>query len=192
MSDFAFYFGTGWSHIISWNALDHQLFIIALAAIYLPANWKQVFVLITAFTIGHSLTLALSVYDITRFDIKWVEFIIPLTIIATAISNFCLKDLTQPSLRINYLLGLLFGLIHGMGFANTLRFMLAQDQSIALPVISFNIGLEVGQLIIVAVILLAGHIAVTRFKLNRKWWVGILSAIAIIIAVTMAKERWPL
>ncbi|MEO6733708.1 MAG: HupE/UreJ family protein [Ferruginibacter sp.] len=192
MSDFAFYFSTGWHHIISRNALDHQLFILALTAIYLSANWKQAFVLATAFTIGHSLTLALSVYDITRFDTKWVEFFIPLTIIATAVSNLRLKDLTQPSLRINYPLGLVFGLIHGMGFANTLRFMLAKDQSIAIPLISFNIGLEVGQLIIVAFILLAGHIAVTRFKLNRKWWVRILSGIAIIIAVLMAKERWPL
>lgn len=192
MDDFAFYFRTGWHHIISWDALDHQLFIIALTAIYLAANWKQVFVLVTAFTIGHSLTLALSVYDITRFATKWVEFFIPLTIIAMAISNLCLKDLTQPSLRINYLLGLLFGLIHGMGFANALRFMLAQDQSIAIPLLSFNVGLEVGQLILVAVILLASHIVVNRFKLNRKWWVCILSGTAIIIAVWMAKERWPL
>lgn len=88
MSDFAFYFKTGWSHIISWDALDHLLFIIALTAIYLVANWKNVLVLVTAFTIGHSLTLALSVYDMLRFNEKWVEFLIPCTIIITGIVNF--------------------------------------------------------------------------------------------------------
>src|SRR4051794_25092732 len=120
MSDFALYFKTGWQHIISWNALDHILFIIALAAIYLVANWKQVLVLVTAFTIGHSLTLALSVYDIIRFSSQWVEFLIPCTIVATAVFNFRAKDYKPRSLRINYFLALFFGLIHGMGFANTI------------------------------------------------------------------------
>ena len=91
MDDIAFYFDTGWHHIISWTALDHILFIIALAAIYLLADWKQVLVLVTAFTIGHSLTLALSVNDVIRFNEKWVEFLIPCTILATAIFNFFIK-----------------------------------------------------------------------------------------------------
>src|ERR1700712_2626083 len=147
MSDFALYFETGWHHIISWDALDHILFIIALAAIYLVANWKQVLVLITAFTIGHSLTLALSVYDIIRFNGKWVEFLIPCTIVATAGFNLLVKDFKPKSLRLNYFLALFFGLIHGMGFANTIRFMLAKGQNIALPLLSFNIGLEAGQII---------------------------------------------
>ena len=192
MSDVAFYFATGWHHIISWDALDHILFIIALAAIYQLQNWKQVLVLVTAFTIGHSLTLALSVYDVIRFNENWVEFLIPCTIIATAIFNFFIKDYTPKSLRVNYFLALFFGLIHGMGFANTIRFMLAKNQGIAVPLISFNIGLEAGQVVAVAFILLISYLLVNKINLNRKWWVWSLSAIALFAGLIMVKERWPL
>ena len=192
MSDVAFYFATGWHHIISWDALDHILFIIALAAIYQLQNWKQVLVLVTAFTIGHSLTLALSVYDVIRFNEKWVEFLIPCTIIATAIFNFFVKDYTPKSLRVNYFLALFFGLIHGMGFANTIRFMLAKNQGIAVPLISFNIGLETGQVVAVAFILLISYLLVNKINLNKKWWVWSLSAIALFAGLIMVKERWPL
>ena len=108
---FSFYFGWGWHHIMSWEALDHLLFITALAAIYLLKDWKQVLVLVTAFTIGHSLTLALSVLDIIRFPSNWVEFLIPCTIVVTAISNLFQKKFTPKSIRINYFLALFFGLI---------------------------------------------------------------------------------
>ena len=191
MSDVAFYFETGWHHIISWNALDHILFIIALTAIYLVHDWKQVLVLVTAFTIGHSLTLALSVYDVIRFNEKWVEFLIPCTIIVTALSNFLVKDFKPKSLRINYFLALFFGLIHGMGFANTIRFMLAKDQNIAIPLVGFNVGLEAGQIAVVSVILFISYILVNKVRLNRKWWVWALSVFAIAIALNMVIERWP-
>jgi len=191
MNDVAFYFETGWHHIISWNALDHILFIIALSAIYLSQNWKQVLVLVTAFTIGHSLTLALSVYDIIRINEKWVELLIACTIVATGIFNFMVKNFKPRSLRINYFLALFFGLIHGMGFANTIRFMLAKDQHIALPLVSFNIGLEAGQIVVVAFILSISFLLVNKLKLNRKWWVWALSGIAILIALNMVIDRWP-
>lgn len=148
--------------------------------------------MVTAFTIGHSLTLALSVYDIIRFDEKWVEFVIPCTIIATALLNFAARDFKPKALRLNYFLALFFGLVHGMGFANTIRFMLAKDQSVAMPLLSFNIGLEAAQIVLVAVILLAGYLAVDKLKANSKWWVWALSAIALIIAINMAIQRWPL
>ena len=191
MTDFAFYFATGWHHIISWNALDHILFIIALPAVYLLLNWKQVLVLVTAFTIGHSLTLALSVYDIIRFNEKWVEFLIPCTIISTGLFNLGVKDHKSGSLKINYFLALLFGLIHGMGFANTIRFMLVKDQAIAIPLISFNIGLEAGQILIVSIILLLSFLLVNKIGLQRKWWIRSLSAISILFALFMAQARWP-
>ena len=95
MSDFGFYFSLGWEHIISWDALDHQLFILALAAIYLLKDWRQVLVLVTAFTIGHSLTLALTVLNIIHFPSDWIEFLIPCTIVATAITNLFQKILHQ-------------------------------------------------------------------------------------------------
>lgn len=191
MADFRFYFGLGWEHIISWEALDHILFIIALAAIYLLKDWKQVLILVTAFTIGHSLTLVLSVLDIVRFPDKWVEFLIPCTIVITAFINLFQKNFTHKSIRINYFLALFFGLIHGMGFANTIRFMLAKDQSIAMGLFGFNVGLEVGQIAVVAILLLIGHIMVNIFKINRREWVVFLSAGVFALALKMALERIP-
>ena len=189
MDDFHFYFSLGWQHIISLNALDHQLFILALSAIYLLSNWKQVLVLVTAFTIGHSITLALSVYDVIRVNGKLVEFLIPCTIMATAIFNFFQKNFDKKSLRLNYFLALFFGLIHGMGFASSIRFMLASEQKIALPLFSFNVGLEVGQIIIVLFILLTSYLVVNIAMLKRKWWVWGLSGIAFCIALKMAVQR---
>jgi len=190
MQDFAFYFKLGWEHIISWDALDHILFVLALAAIYLLGNWKQVLVLVTAFTIGHSLTLALSVYEIITVNEKLVEFLIPCTIIATALFNFLQKDFEPRSLRLNYFLALFFGLIHGLGFANTIRFMLASDQSIGWSLFAFNVGLEVGQVIVVTGILLLSFLIVDKLHAKRKWWVWVLSGIVLGIALKMAIERW--
>src|ERR1700709_698475 len=153
MSDFGFYFKMGWQHIISAYALDHQLFILALACVYPSRDIKKVLILVTAFTIGHSLTLALSVYDAIRFPSKWVEFLIPCTIFITALNNIFQVDREGKSAKINYYLALCFGLIHGMGFANAIRIMLAKDQTIALGLFGFNIGLEAGQIFCVAIIL---------------------------------------
>src|ERR1043166_282743 len=100
MDDFRFYFGMGWEHIMNWEALDHLLFITALSAIYVLKDWKQVLILVTAFTIGHSLTLVLSVFDIIRFSSKWVEFLIPCTIVITAFTNLFQKKFTPRSIRI--------------------------------------------------------------------------------------------
>ena len=191
MSDFGFYFKLGWEHIISIGALDHQLFILALAAIYLLKDWKQVLILVTAFTIGHSITLALSVFDIIRFSAKWVEFLIPCTIVFTATINLFQKSFTPRSVRINYFLALFFGLIHGMGFANSIRFMLASDQSIGWGLFGFNVGLEVGQIVVVLVILLFSTILITLFKVNRRDWVIFASAGVFGIALKMALERIP-
>jgi hypothetical protein len=191
MQDFSFYFPWGWKHIMSWDALDHQLFIAALSAIYLLKDWRQVLVLVTAFTIGHSLTLALSVYDVIRFDSKWVEFLIPCTIIITAISNLFQKKFTARSIRINYFLALFFGLIHGMGFANAIRITLASGQSIGWGLFGFNLGLEAGQIAVVLVLLLVSEVIIDLFKVNRREWVIFLSAAVFSLAVKMAIERIP-
>lgn len=191
MSDFRFYFGMGWEHIMSWKALDHLLFITALATIYMLKDWKQVLILVTAFTIGHSLTLALSVLDIIRFSSRWVEFLIPCTIVVTAISNLFQKKFTPKSIRINYFLALFFGLIHGMGFANAIRFMLAKDQSLGWGLFGFNVGLEAGQIIVVTIVLLLAWTIVTLFKINRRDWVLFFSAGIFSLALQMALERIP-
>jgi len=191
MSDFGFYFRLGWEHIISWNALDHQLFILALAAIYLLQEWKQVLVLVTSFTIGHSLTLALTVFNVIHFPSNWIEFLIPCTIVLTAISNLFRKNFTPRSIRINYFLALFFGLIHGMGFANKLRYILAEDQSIGWSLFGFNAGLEAGQIAVVIIILAISFLFVELLKVNRREWVIFVSAAAFSIAIKMALERIP-
>ena len=188
MQDFAFYFKLGWQHIISLDALDHLLFILALSAIYLLSNWRQVLVLVTAFTIGHSLTLALSVYKILAVNDSLVEFLIPCTIIITAVFNFFQKDFTPKSLRLNYFLALFFGLIHGLGFANTIRFMLVKNQGIGWSLFSFNIGLEAGQIVVVMCILLLSFLIVNKGQAKRKWWVWALSGVAFCIALKMVVE----
>lgn len=191
MQDFSFYFVLGWQHIISWDALDHILFITALAAIYIIKDWKQVLILVTAFTIGHSLTLALSVLDIVRFSSKWVEFLIPCTIVITALTNLRQRQFTVRSVRINYFLALFFGLIHGMGFANTIRFMLAKDQQLGIGLLGFNLGLEAGQIVVVLCILLIAQLIVSALKVNRRDWVIFLSAGVFSLALKMVIERLP-
>ena len=191
MQDFIFYFKIGWHHIINWGALDHLMFIAALSAIYLLKDWKQVLILVTAFTIGHSLTLALSVFDIIRFSSKWVEFLIPCTIVITAATNLFQKNFTKKSVRINYFLALSFGLIHGMGFANALRIMLAKDQSFGWDLFGFNLGLEAGQIFVVVVLLAFATLVLSLTKLRRREWVVLLSVVVFCFALQMALERIP-
>ena len=191
MNDLAFYFREGWHHIISVYAADHQLFILALCAVYLVPDWKKVLVLVTAFTIGHSLTLVLSVYDVIRANERWVEFLIPCTIIITAIFNFFQKETAGKTLRLNYFFALFFGLIHGLGFANTIRFMLAKDQTIGWSLFGFNVGLEAGQIVTVSIILLLSYLFVNILHLRRRWWVIILSTVALVFASKFALERIP-
>ena len=192
MNDFAFFFNLGWEHIISADALDHQLFILALTAIYLVNDWKKVLILVTAFTIGHSLTLALSSFRVISIDSKWVEFLIPLTIVITALFNLFKTDRHYGQYKWQYVLALFFGLIHGLGFANTVRILLAKAQGIAVPLFSFNIGLEVGQVVVAAFVLLLSYLVVNRAKLRRKWWVWGLSILALGIAGNICIQRWPL
>ncbi len=191
MSDFGFYFSLGWEHIINWNALDHQLFILSLAAIYLLKDWRQVLVLVTAFTIGHSLTLALTVFNLIRFPSNWVEFLIPCTIVITAISNLFQKTFSPKAIRINYFLALFFGLIHGMGFANKLRYILAEDQSVGWSLFGFNVGIEAGQIAVVIIILIISFLFVQLLKVDRVKWVIFTSAAAFSVATQMAVQRWP-
>ena len=191
MSDFAFYFKMGWEHIISKDALDHQLFILALACVYTIWDIKRVLILVTAFTIGHSLTLALSVYDIIRFSSKWVEFLIPCTIFLTALNNIFQVDNKGKSAKINYYLALCFGLIHGMGFANAIRIMLASDQTIGWGLFGFNVGLEAGQIFCVAIILIIGILFLNGFKVKRRDWIFFLSSGVFALSIKMALERIP-
>ncbi|WBV62036.1 HupE/UreJ family protein [Chryseobacterium camelliae] len=191
MQDFLFYLNLGWEHIISLDALDHQLFVLALIAVYSYSDWKKILVLVTAFTIGHSITLALSILDIVRVPSDWVEFLIPLTIVLTALGNIAMKNKKQSQTKLNYYLALFFGLIHGMGFANTARVMIAKSQSIALPLLGFNVGLEVGQIVIVLGILILLFILLNLFKINKKDWILFVSSGVFALSLKMTLERIP-
>lgn len=191
MQDFLFYLNLGWEHIISLDALDHQLFVLALIAIYSYNDWKKILVLVTAFTIGHSVTLALSILDVVRVPSAWVEFLIPLTIVLTSLGNILMKSKKQSQNNINYYLALFFGLIHGMGFANTARVMIAKSQSIALPLLGFNIGLEFGQIVIVLGILVLIFVLLNIFKVNKKDWVLFVSSGVFALSLKMTLERLP-
>ena len=191
LSDFLFYFKLGWSHIVSLDALDHQLFILALVTVYTAKNLKQVLILVTAFTIGHSLTLLLSILDVIRFSSKWVEFLIPWTIMITALSNLFKKDFSTKAIHVNYYLALIFGLIHGMGFANSVRMMLAKDQHIGWGLFGFNVGLEIGQIFFVVIILCLTWLGISIFKIKRREWIIFLSAAVFSLALQMAIERIP-
>jgi hypothetical protein len=191
MSDFSFYFKIGWEHIINKEALDHIFFIMALAAIYMLKDWRQVLILVTAFTVGHTITLTLSTLRIVEVNSNLVEFLIPCTIVFTAISNLFQKTFTPKAIRINYFLALFFGLIHGLAFANTLRMIIAEDQSFALSMFSFSVGLESGQILIVFCILLLSQLFIGILKIGRRDWVIFISAAVFSLALEMALQRWP-
>ncbi len=191
MNDFKLYFGIGWDHILSEGALDHILFLLVLSALYSLRSWKKALIVITAFTIGHSLTLFLSILDVIRFNSDYVEFFIPVTIAFTAISNLLVMNKRDLNLWYSFAAALVFGLIHGMGFANNIRFMLADSQSVTWPLLSFNIGIEVAQVILVTAILLIHYLVVEKARLPRTWWIIILSLAGLIPSLQMAWSRWP-
>ena len=191
MNDFLFYLNLGWEHIISLDALDHQLFVLVLVAVFVMKDWKDILWIITAFTIGHSITLALSVFDIVRAPAKWVEFLIPLTIVITAFDNILMRNRPNNLMKMNFYLALFFGLIHGMGFANTARMMIANEQHIFLPLLGFNIGLELGQIAVVAAILVVQFILLNLFKVNRKDWIMFISSGVFALSLKMTLERIP-
>lgn len=191
MQDFILYLKLGWEHIISLDALDHQLFVLVLMAIYVFKDWKKILWVVTAFTIGHSITLVLSAFDILRAPAKWIEFLIPLTIVITALDNILMRNKPQSLMQANYFFALFFGLIHGMGFANTARMMMSKEQSIIVPLLGFNIGLEVGQIAVVIVIMILHFVMLTLFRINKKEWVMFVSSAVFALALKMALERIP-
>jgi len=191
MSDVGFYFTLGWEHIISLDALDHQLFILALTVLYTLKEWKKVLILVTAFTIGHSITLALSTLNVLVIPSDLVEFFIPCTIFITAAANIIRPRPSPKFIQLNYFFAMFFGLIHGLGFANALRFMLVQDQSLGWSLLSFNLGLEAGQIAVVVLLLSIAHLFIFYLKINHKYWIISISAIVLLVSLKMAIDRFP-
>lgn len=189
MEDFGLYFQLGWQHIADWKAYDHILFVTALCATYLVQDWKKLLVLVTAFTIGHSVTLALSVFNVIHFSTHLIEFLIPCTILATALLNILKKNLSFRTVQLNYFFALFFGLIHGMGFSNYLKSLLGRATNIVGQLFAFNTGLEFGQLLIVTSVLVVSFVAINLAKVKQREWNLFVSAAIFGIALTMAIER---
>jgi hypothetical protein len=193
MQEFNLYFRLGTEHILTWEALDHILFVSALCLRYLVTDWKKLLVLVTAFTLGHSITLALSALGLVHFSTKWIEFLIPLTIVATAINNLLQqnKNIEHPSrLPMIYFFALFFGLIHGLAFANTFL-SLEGRQGLILHLLAFNLGIECAQLMVVAGVMFLSFIFVQLIKIKRSWWIRILSILILGASFKMAAERIP-
>ncbi len=192
MDQFLVYFETGFQHIADLKGIDHILFVLALCIRYQFADWKKLLILITAFTIGHSITLALSVFNVVNYSVAWIEFLIPVTIVITAISNvFVTKFTFKSKFPLIYFFALFFGLIHGLGFSNYLKSMLGKDESIFGQLLAFNLGLEAGQIIIVLAILLISFIFVQLLKWNRREFLLFITGGVFAVALLMALERLP-
>ena len=192
MIDFELYFTLGREHIADWQGIDHILFVMALCVRYQFTDWRKLAALITAFTIGHSITLALSVFNFVHHSTKWIEFLISVTIVVTAISNvFVKKFVYKTKFPFIYFMALGFGLIHGLGFSNYLKSLLGKDENILVQLLAFNVGLEVGQLLIVVGVLLISLILVSLIKTNRRDYILWTSGGVFALAMQMCLQRWP-
>ena len=189
MQDFPLYFQLGWQHILDWKGYDHILFVVVLCGTYTLPEWRKVLILVTAFTIGHSITLALSVLSLLRINTDLVEFLIPVTIVITAATNILSGKPKKNGIQLKYILALFFGLVHGIGFSNYLKSLLGKSTSIVAELFAFNIGLEFGQILIVLGILLISFVIINLIRVKQWNWNFVLSSAIFGIAFMMAAER---
>ena len=191
MEDLFLYLRLGFKHIIDLDGVDHILFVLALTLRYVWSDWKKILILVTAFTIGHSLTLALSTLSFIDIPVNWIEFLIPVTILITAVSNFWVQDFEfKQRYSAHYGLALFFGLIHGLGFSNYLKSLLGKEDSLLGPLFSFNLGLEIGQILIVVMILAMSYGLTAQLKMPRKMYMRYGSILAICLSLRMIIDRF--
>ena len=190
MNDFGLYLEIGFQHISDWRGIDHILFLAALCLRYQFSDWKKLLVLVTAFTIGHSITLALSVLSFIDVSGNWIEFLIPVTILITAVSNIFVKKFNfSTRFPAIYFFALFFGCVHGLGFSNYLKSMLGNTSGVLPRLLAFNLGLEIGQLLIVLIILVISLVTVHLFRCNRREYILYFSGAISALALQMAFER---
>lgn len=192
-SYFESYWRLGLEHITDLNAYDHILFVAALTVVYSWQKWRNLLWLVTAFTAGHSLTLALATLKIVPLNSEWVEFLIPVTILITSLLHLFSPaenaNNSSKTIFLRYALALIFGLVHGLGFSNFLQSLLGREESLFVPLLAFNVGLEIGQLVIVSVLLGIGTL-LGYLKISQKWWQSIVLLLTTIFAVLLIKEKW--
>ncbi|KAF2080206.1 HupE/UreJ family protein [Flavobacterium sharifuzzamanii] len=191
MSQFWIYFQIGLKHVLDINAYDHVLFLIALTVPYLFKDWKRIFLLVSLFTIGHTLALILSVYGIIAIKVNVVEFLIPITILVTALYHLFTAGKTSKNDGVNlvFFITLFFGIIHGLGFSNYFKTILGGSAtSKLLPLGEFALGIEAAQLVVVFVVLVISYIVQTVFRFSKRDWALVMSAFIIGVVIPMIIE----
>ncbi|MEN2490098.1 HupE/UreJ family protein [Flavobacterium sp. B11] len=191
MSQFWIYFQIGLKHVLDINAYDHVLFLIALTVPYLFKDWKRIFLLVSLFTIGHTLALILSVYGIIAIKVDVVEFLIPITILVTALYHLFTAGKTSKNDGVNlvFFITLFFGIIHGLGFSNYFKTILGGSAtSKLLPLGEFALGIEAAQLVVVFVVLVISYIVQTVFRFSKRDWALVMSAFIIGVVIPMIIE----
>ncbi|PRP68144.1 HupE/UreJ family protein [Nonlabens agnitus] len=193
MDNFKFYFLEGFWHVLDLQAYDHILFIILLAVPYLFNGWRKLLLLVTAFTIGHSISLLLVTFGKVSFSSAYIEFLIPVTIAVTALYNIFTAGRRHQNNTpwLTVIIAIFFGLIHGFGFSGAFR-MLASgtDDNILLTLTEFALGIEGAQLVIVLIVLILNFIFTGLFRFSKREWAQIISAIIFGIVIPMLIARW--
>ncbi|MEP6261453.1 MAG: HupE/UreJ family protein [Gillisia sp.] len=192
MSQFWLYFNLGLEHVLDWNAYDHILFLIVLVAAYSFSSWKRVLWLVTIFTLGHTLALFLSVYGVVSVSSRWVELLIAVTILVTALYNIFTAKKKEKQKNVSLLYGAtaFFGIIHGLGFSTYFKMIASGTESKFLPLLEFALGIEAAQVIVVLIVMILGFIFQNFFRVNRRDWILVLSAIVIGIILPILRENF--
>jgi hypothetical protein len=190
MNDLVLFFKLGLSHVLDLRAYDHILFLLVLVVPYATKQWRDLFALITVFTIGHTLTLALATYGVLNLKSNLIEFLIPLTIFVTALVNLFSGVKTKTGFQFKLFLTFAFGWIHGLGFSYYLQMLLSDTSSKMFPLIEFAIGIEAAQLIIAFIMLVVFVLVNKLLHVSKRDWTMVLSAIVIGVVIPMMQERW--
>ena len=191
MSNFITHVELGFKHVLDFNGYDHILFLIVLAVIFSFSQWKKVLLMITFFTVGHTFTLGLATYQIVTIKETVIEFLIRITILVTAVVNilkFCINSSKRK--KTNLFFALFFGLIHGLGFSNFLRVTLGRSEDKLIPMLEFALGIELAQIVIVLSVLILGTVLIHFFRVSKRDWVVITSAIVIGITIPIIRDSY--
>lgn len=192
LSDFWFNLKLGLFHVLDWNAYDHILFLIALVAAYTFSEGKRVFWLVTIFTIGHTISLTLAAYKVIQIDSAWIEFLIPVSILFTAIYNiiFAGKNIAKQKLNALYGFTLFFGLIHGFGFSSYFNMVSQAAESKLLMLVEFALGVELAQLFVVIPVLVLAFLFQNMLRFSKKDWILISCSIVVGLCIPILRETW--
>ncbi len=195
MSDFWIYLQIGFKHVLDLKGYDHMLFLAALTVPYTFKDWKKILLLISVFTLGHTVALMLSVYKILTIKTEIVEFLIPVTILITALYSLFTAGKANKfdNAGATVLITAFFGVIHGHGFANYFNAILAgEPNDKLLPLLEFALGIECGQVIVVLIVLILAYIAQTFFRFSKRDWALVMSAfvIGVVLPMVIGNEIW--